>query len=286
MYPKSYQIAQDSVFKSAAVTPVTQAMPFRIIRAGYFKATEKYHIQNQDSSSFLLIYTVKKCGFLETAEVKIRLPEKHAVLFDCMLPHTYYSDREGWDFYWISLDRNNTEQLFRILCPEKPFAVDMHKNNSLEKLLEELIRNIELNDIQNCITRSSKIHELLNHLMNMALDNESEAQKKNYRAEIDAAVAFIHSNYKKQITLDDILADVHISKYHFIRIFHRIMGTTPYSYLTSYRISMAKTMLCSTQHSIAEIAGLCGFLDTSQFIRHFKKYTGMRPRQYRAEFEI
>lgn len=62
------------------------------------------------------------------------------------------------------------------------------------------------------------------------------------------------------------------------------MGTTPYSYLTSYRINMSKRMLRLTDRSIAEIAENCGFLDTSNFITHFKKHVGVKPMQYRKDF--
>lgn len=82
----------------------------------------------------------------------------------------------------------------------------------------------------------------------------------------------------------DMIQDIHISKYHFIRIFSRVMGATPYSYLMNYRINMSKKFLHATDMPVSEIAEKCGFLDTSNFITQFKKHTGQRPLQYRKDF--
>lgn len=285
MYPKDYGITDDSIFVSATATPISQTMPFYMVRAGYFKTTKNYYIKKQQSSNFLLMYTVNNCGVIETENGTTMLPKDHAIIIDCTRPHCYYPESNGWDFYWFSLNGCGVSPLIDILYPEKEFAINLH-DLRLEQQLTDLIDKIELSDINSCITRSVHIHNLLNTLLNTALNNESLAKKKDYRSDIDAVISFIHDNYHNQITLDDILKNVHISKYHFIRIFHRIMGSTPYNYLTSYRINIAKTMLCSTGRSIADIAYSCGFLDTSQFIRHFKKHTGMKPLQYRMEFGI
>ena len=81
-----------------------------------------------------------------------------------------------------------------------------------------------------------------------------------------------------------MIADIPLSKYHFIRVFKRIMGTTPYNYLTNYRINNAKILLKTTDLSVYEIAERCGFSDTSNFIVQFKKHTGQKPLEYRRYF--
>ena len=116
------------------------------------------------------------------------------------------------------------------------------------------------------------------------LETERDHQKETYSEDIAAAVTFIQEHYAQPITIDDIIQDIPISKYHFIRLFRRIMGVTPYSYLTNYRINRSKILLRSTEKTIADIAEACGFLDTSNFISQFKKHTGVRPTHYRRDF--
>lgn len=96
----------------------------------------------------------------------------------------------------------------------------------------------------------------------------------------------IHIRYSEPILIDDMMKDIPLSKYYFIRIFKRIMGVTPYNYLIHYRINISKILLRSTDMSVGEIAEKCGFLDTSNFITQFKKYTGQRPLQYKNYFSV
>ncbi len=99
-----------------------------------------------------------------------------------------------------------------------------------------------------------------------------------------AAVEYIRAHYAEPITVDDMLRALPLSKYYFIRTFRRVMGTTPYSYLTVYRINHAKVLLRSTRQSIEQIAEDCGFRDASNFIAHFKKCIGQTPAAYRRDF--
>lgn len=76
---------------------------------------------------------------------------------------------------------------------------------------------------------------------------------------------------------------MNISKYHFIRVFKRQMGVTPYEYLTEYRINMAKILLRTTYKSVFEIAFDVGYNSKSNFIAKFHSMTGVTPSQYRKE---
>ena len=51
-------------------------------------------------------------------------------------------------------------------------------------------------------------------------------------------------------------------------------------YLNFYRIEIACEQLLSTDLSVTDIAINCGFNDVSYFIKTFKKYKGITPKQY------
>ena len=55
---------------------------------------------------------------------------------------------------------------------------------------------------------------------------------------------------------------------------------TPIDYLNYYRIERACYQLLTTNHSITEIAYSSGFNDLSYFIKTFKKYKGVTPKNY------
>jgi AraC family transcriptional regulator len=83
----------------------------------------------------------------------------------------------------------------------------------------------------------------------------------------------------QDLKLDEIAAIAQLSLYHFIRLFKQSLGITPYQYILQHRIEKAKYLLTHSELNIAEIAAQTGFCDQSHFTRHFKRMTGVTPKQ-------
>ena len=62
-----------------------------------------------------------------------------------------------------------------------------------------------------------------------------------------------------------------MSKSWFLRLFRQYMGTTPYNFLLSTRITRAKELLVLTDFSVCE----------SNFSTRFTAMVGQSPQQYR-----
>jgi len=97
---------------------------------------------------------------------------------------------------------------------------------------------------------------------------------------------FIHRNYSDRISLDDIAKAAHISKGECCRIFKRIQHTTPFLYLTSFRIEQSIKLLSTTDCSIADIAQQVGFGSSSYYNECFKKEMNCTPSQYRKNLHV
>ena len=109
----------------------------------------------------------------------------------------------------------------------------------------------------------------------------AEAETTSARQVILQAAETLRKNYQQELCLADLLAEAHMSKSYFLRLFRRYMGTTPYNYLVNFRITQAKELLVLTDHSVGEIAQKVGFGDASNFSTRFAKATGQSPLQYR-----
>lgn len=94
---------------------------------------------------------------------------------------------------------------------------------------------------------------------------------------------YISENYTEKITLENIAESAHISKGECCRIFSRILRTTPFRYLTGYRISKSIKLLTTADMSISEIAQRTGFGNSSYFTVCFKKELGITPKEYRKD---
>lgn len=83
------------------------------------------------------------------------------------------------------------------------------------------------------------------------------------------------------ITLDDLARGTDLSRDHFIRLFKRLTGVTPYQYVIRARVEHAGKLLEGTDMSIAQIAQYSGFADQVHLTRTFHQHFGEAPGAYR-----
>jgi AraC family transcriptional regulator len=95
------------------------------------------------------------------------------------------------------------------------------------------------------------------------------------------AIEYMQDRLSENISLQEIAQEVGMSQYYFCRLFKQSTGRSPYQYLIQQRVEKAKRLLQQNQLSTAEIALAVGFCDQSQLTRHFKRMTGLTPKQIR-----
>ncbi|MEA5449959.1 AraC family transcriptional regulator [Leptolyngbya sp. CCNP1308] len=93
---------------------------------------------------------------------------------------------------------------------------------------------------------------------------------------------YIHEALDADLKLADLAAIAGLSPFHFSHQFKQAMGVAPYQYVLQQRIERAKQLLKQTNHSIVEIALLCGFNSHSHLSKQFRQATGTTPSAYRA----
>lgn len=84
------------------------------------------------------------------------------------------------------------------------------------------------------------------------------------------------------ISLEELAKKAFLSMFHFTRLFKKHTGLAPHRYLLDNRIRHARKLL-ENNMSVGDVAILCGFYDTSHFIRHFQKYYGVSPLEFQNE---
>ena len=94
---------------------------------------------------------------------------------------------------------------------------------------------------------------------------------------------YIQEHYSDKITLEEIASSAVISTREALRCFQNSIHQTPFEYLISYRIDMAKKLLRSSELSVTEIAIRTGFSNSAYFSKIFKRTCHMTPLAYRKE---
>jgi AraC family transcriptional regulator len=73
------------------------------------------------------------------------------------------------------------------------------------------------------------------------------------------AVAYIQDHLESGLSVSGIARTVHMSPFHFARLFKQSTGKSPYRYVVQARATRAKELLKSSKLSIVEIAHRLGF---------------------------
>jgi len=105
-------------------------------------------------------------------------------------------------------------------------------------------------------------------------------EQLNYER-IAAAIDYIRDHFKAQPTLDEIAGQVHLSPFHFQRLFTEWAGVSPKKFLQYISLEHAKKMLKENQASLFETAFDTGLSGTSRLHDLFVNIEGMTPGEYK-----
>jgi len=97
---------------------------------------------------------------------------------------------------------------------------------------------------------------------------------------IARAISFITEHVKHQPTLDDISASLHMSPFHFQRLFCRWTGVTPKRFLQILTVERAKKLL-SESKSLLEVSDSLGLSSGSRLYDHFVGLEAVTPGEYK-----
>ncbi len=95
------------------------------------------------------------------------------------------------------------------------------------------------------------------------------------------AIRFLHENAQRPIGTDQVAAAVQVPRRTLERRFGATTGRTLHGFVTELRVRKAKQILRQVDHSLVEIAQMCGYSSVSAFVRMFTQEVGCHPRAYR-----
>ena len=105
-------------------------------------------------------------------------------------------------------------------------------------------------------------------------------QEVNYNR-VAEAISFFKENFKAQPKLDEVAEHVHLSPFHFQRMFQQWAGVTPKQFLQYLSVEHAKEILKTTGASLFDAAFETGLSGTGRLHDLFIKVEGMTPGEYK-----
>jgi AraC family transcriptional regulator len=197
-----------------------------------------------------------------------------------------YTDSPAKPYYSLLVKSG----LLRRVAEEMDFSGEIrfeHVLNPFSMELFRLLRGLDLESgrpdrltlLLDCLEvqiAAALLREYRTNMTQPALSEDAEAY-------VNIARDFIREYFSSNITLKEICDEIHVSPYHFIRMFKKHFGLTPHRYLLQVRVEKAKELLATGRYSVGETAELCGFESAPHFSDTFRKTTGCSPGEYRSK---
>lgn len=111
--------------------------------------------------------------------------------------------------------------------------------------------------------------------------SDPETDAPDDRARLQSSIRYIDDHYDLTITVDELAADIGLTRASYTRQFKRMTGKLPLDYVNTVRLERSKQLLQLTDDRIHEIAQNVGFSSEYYFGRRFKQYAGISPGLYR-----
>jgi AraC family transcriptional regulator len=87
---------------------------------------------------------------------------------------------------------------------------------------------------------------------------------------------FLHDDFG----INDLAELVHLSPFHFTRLFKNTVGVAPYQFILRMKIDRAKQLMKKGKSPLSQIAYELGFADQAHLSNAFRKVVGISPSQF------
>ena len=280
MLTYNMDVTPESIWKRTTLSEAERAQPYSCTEAGLFYAQQRFSTARTDKESYILFYTLRGAGLIEQDGNHVVLETGQALLLNCRTAQSYCTapGQSCWHHYWVHLDGAGVANLAEVLLPQGRLSAVPVSRLEMQPLFESLTSEWEHGTTAAQIETGLLLHRMLALMARQLLAGD---ESRSNRTLIEHAAEFIRQHYAEPLSLDRLLAQTPVSKSWFLRLFRQYMGTTPYNFLLSTRITRAKELLVLTDFSISEIAHQVGFGDESNFSTRFAAMVGQSPQQYR-----
>lgn len=244
---------------------------------GYLSAKRKHqkeYVQTHSHDFFELEFILSGEG-TNTIDGEVHHIERGDLFF--LTPINYHNvDTENAELYNVMFSGNMCDLTFLLALTENaPLIIKTNEQDFsyFSVLLEELSNNNADRNYSFALLNSivAKLSKMLN------------ADSGRTSSSIAQAELYILNNFRNNLQLENVAAQVALSPTYFSQLFKRQKGINFKTYLDNMRFEYAKKLLDFSDMTVAQICAECGFNDYPNFVRRFKQHTGLSPTEYRKE---
>jgi two-component system response regulator YesN len=121
----------------------------------------------------------------------------------------------------------------------------------------------------------------MQQIMEPIIHTMDQSKEAPYHKISNEVIRIIQSEYDRELTLEECASRLNYHSSYIRRALKKCMNINFSDYLLAYRMDVAKKWLTETEMKIADMSRKLQYNNPQNFIRYFKKTTGMTPGQYR-----
>jgi AraC-like DNA-binding protein len=144
--------------------------------------------------------------------------------------------------------------------------------------LAEMVRESYSRDFGSKLSADGLFLQLMVQLNRLAKRTKAE-ESQQLSALVQSTLQYITEHLAEPISLEQLSAELYVSKYHLSHAFSREVGVSIYRYIMLRRLLLARQLLTQGQ-SAKQVCRSCGFADYTSFYRAFKSEYGISPRDF------
>lgn len=233
-----------------------------------------------------LFFALTAPPLLMVEKEKVGLGTEQSIVFNPWQVHGTAFALSGARFVGVNIDRKYFQDTCYHICGRSEVAFEnapFELGSAIPNLINDFLHESAGRQLGCEFVLQSLTNQLIVCLMRQVKHNVplySGRLDEDQRKDIGKAIEFLHHNFDRDFSLNDLAGAANFSPYYFARTFKKATGKTPYKYFLEIKIDKARELLKSGRVTITETSYICGFSSPSHFTHVFRRITGMSPSEY------
>lgn len=170
------------------------------------------------------------------------------------------------------------------LSREEPLSAFVFRDDTVAHSVWSLLRAMAVGapDLYaESVARLLATHLLARHSPWLAIGEDSRRPAPISDRRLARVIDLMGTHLAEPLTLTRLASEAGVSKFHFVHLFRKQIGSPPHSHLVQLRMGAACRMLATTDLSVAEVALACGYERPKSFGAAFANRYGLSPIEFR-----
>jgi AraC-like DNA-binding protein len=238
---------------------------------------------------FQFIYLTRGSGVFESGPTgRIDVGAGDVVLLFPGVWHRYRPNpRTGWDSYWVGANGNYLHSLLEqgFFSPRTPI-LRIGLTPEVIHAYQTMLEQVRLESRVNPLLLGARTMEILAQIVAPPQPAESLADDSPIVEDrmVAKAIHFIWNQSHRPMQVEDVVAQVPLTRRSLERRFRRVLGRTILDEIMRCRLERVKRMLEETEVPIKRIAAIAGFTSAEHLSKVFRRLEGVSAVAYRQEY--